>query len=83
MRKWAVSQCNRQTTIMRHLETQARQHSYVMPSEVMTLYRNRRAGGLETRGRRFELIRDALPMPVLLLAFRQALWQSRHNAYPV
>lgn len=36
MRKWAVSQCNRQTTNMKHLETQARQHSCVMPSEVMT-----------------------------------------------
>lgn len=38
---------------------------------------------MEARGRRFELIRNALPMPVLPLAFRQALWQSRHNAYPV
>lgn len=37
MRKWAVSQCNRQITNMKHLETRARQHSYVMPSEVMTL----------------------------------------------
>lgn len=37
MKKWVVSQCNRQTTNVKCPETQARHHYNVMPSEIMQL----------------------------------------------